>query len=91
MPRRRKLTNAAVRKIFKSDETAKALGAHHGVSQNMIYLIRSGRAHQKLTNGLAAPTRKRGRGSSRVSDVQIDIKALANALVDRLIARLGKR
>lgn len=91
MARTRKFTNAAVRKIFKSDETAKALGARHGVSQNMIYLIRSRRAHQEITNGLAAPLRTRGRGRRRATDVEIDIKALANALADRLIARLGKR
>ena len=61
MARRGKLKPAAVRNIFKSAETAKALGARYGVSQNMIYLIRSGRAHHKLTNGLAAPTRTRDR------------------------------
>jgi len=84
MPRKRKLTPAAVRRIFKSNETAKTLGTRYGVSQNMIYLVRSGRAHKKLTKALAGSKRSRG------SDLKIDINALADALLDRIIARLRK-
>ena len=92
MPRRRKLTNAAVRNIFTSQETAKALGARYGVSINMIYLIRSGRAHGKITAGLPAPKRTRGRRAAVVRDVKIDVKALADALIERLATRLmGRR
>jgi len=80
-----------VRKIFTSKETAKALSTHHGVSVNMVYLIRSGRAHGKLTEGLPAPRRTRGRRATYARDVKIDIKALANAVVDGLVARLAGR
>jgi hypothetical protein len=91
MPRKRKLTPAAVRRIFKSNETAKALGTRYGVSQNMIYLIRSGRAHQGLTKGLPARDRQRRGRPATAANVNIDIKALADALLDRLIARLRSR
>ena len=97
MARLRKLTPASIRDIFKSDETAKALGARYGVSQHMIYLIRSGRAHRNLTHRM--PVQKRGRGrpasakSGKVSAglgaiEQINVKALADALLDRFMARL---
>jgi hypothetical protein len=92
MPRRRKLTDAAVRKIYTSPDTAKALSARHGVSVNMVYLIRSGRAHGRLTDGLAAPRRAQGRRASSARDVKINVKALADALLERLAARLvGRR
>ena len=91
MPRKRKLTQAAVRSIFNSNETAKTLGARYGVSQNMIYLIRSGRAHQRLTNGLPARKRQRPGRLSSAANMKIDINALADALLDRIIARLRKR
>ena len=98
MARLRKLTPAAIRDIFKSGETAKALGTRYGVSQHMIYLIRSGRAHRKLTQRM--PVRKRGRGrpasgktaraasAARGVAAQININALADALLDRFMARL---
>ncbi len=91
MARKGKLGSAAVRKIFKSVETAKALGSRYGVSQNMIYLIRSGRAHQKVTGGLAAPKRTRGRRSAQAPDARIDINKLADALLNRIVARLRGR
>ena len=91
MARKGKLGSAAVRKIFKSVETAKALGSRYGVSQNMIYLIRAGRAHQKVTSGLAAPKRTRGRRSAATPDARIDIDKLADALLARIIARLRGR
>ena len=92
MARTRKLTPAAVRKIFSSSETAKALSDRYGVSQNMIYLIRSGRAHKALTKGLATPKRSRGgRPKSSVIGTKGAIDALADALLDRLIARFRGR
>jgi hypothetical protein len=91
MARKRKLTPATVRKIFKSADTGKALAAQFGVSQHMIYLIRSGRAHQKTTTGLDTPKRSRGRKASRVPSSNIDMNALADALLDRFMARfLGR-
>jgi hypothetical protein len=91
MARKRKLTPATVRKIFKSAETGKALSAQFGVSQHMIYLIRSGRAHQKTTSGLEASKRARGRKASRTPTAKIDVNALADALLDRIMARFFGR
>jgi hypothetical protein len=91
MPGRGKLSPAAVHKIFKSTDTAKVLGARHGVSQQMVYLIKSGRVHKKLTSGLTAPPRTRGRRTARKPDVRSDINALADALLKRIIARLKRR
>jgi hypothetical protein len=92
MPRKRKLTPVAVRKIFASSETAKSLGERYGVSQNMIYLIRSRRSHKALTKGLVAPKRSPGgRPKSSVVGTKGAIDALADALLDRLIARFRGR
>ena len=92
MPRKRKLTPAAVRKIYQSDETAKVLGSRHGVSQNMVYLIRSGRAHQRTTKGLVAANPPRGRRPAfSAASAKIDIDALADALIKRIVARLRAR
>jgi len=98
MARLRKLTPAAIRDIFKSGETAKALGVRYGVSQHMIYLIRSGRAHRSLTNRMPVQKRGRGRPASakkgraasvgRAELAGINVKALADALLDRFMARL---
>ncbi len=86
MARRGKLTPSAVRKIFKSEATAAALSSQYGVSQNMIYLIRSGRAHQRITGTLTPAKTRLSRQAARGS--RIDINALADALLDRLVKRL---
>lgn len=85
MDRRRKITNSQIRKIFRSPETAKALGRRFGISEQMIYLIRSRRVHHGITRGL-----KRGTTSRSVSP-KIDTVALADAIIDRLIKRLRLR
>jgi len=54
-------------------------------------MVRQGRRHQKITAGLAAPKRTRGRKASRAPEVKIDINALADALLGRLIARLRRK
>ena len=90
MPRKRKLTPAAVRRIFKSAGSAKALAERYGVSTNLVHMIRQGRRHEKITAGLAAPKRVGGRKASRPAEVKIDIRALADALLERLIARLRR-
>ena len=43
MPRRQKLSDDAVRKIYTSKDSAKELSTQYGVSVNTVYLIRQGR------------------------------------------------
>jgi hypothetical protein len=90
MPRRRKLTPAAVRNIYKSTETAKTQAERFGVSANLVYMIRQGRRHQGLTKGIAAPVRKRGRRSANPGG-GMDLNVLADRIIDRLVARLKAR
>lgn len=54
---------------------------------------KDGRNLKKIlpTKGLAAPRRTRGRRSSSTGDVKIDINALADELLDRLMARIRLR
>lgn len=85
MDRRRKISDSQIRTIFKSPETAKALGRRFGVSEQMVYLIRSRRVHNQVTKGL-----KRGTAVRPVS-TKIDTVALADAIIDRLIRRLRAR
>jgi hypothetical protein len=80
--RRRKISDSQIRAIFKSPETAKALGRRFGVSEQMVYLIRSRRVHDQITKGL-----KRGMPIRPVS-ARIDTVALADAIIDRLLRRL---
>jgi hypothetical protein len=80
--RRRKISDSQIRAIFKSPETAKALGRRFGVSEQMVYLIRSRRVHDQITKGL-----KRGMPMRPVS-TKIDTVALADAIIDRLLRRL---
>ena len=82
MDRRRKISDSQIRTIFKSPEPAKALGRRFGVSEQMVYLIRSRRVHSRLTKGL-----KRGT-AIRTASAKIDTVALADAIIDRLIRRL---
>jgi len=84
----RKLTPAAVRKIFRSTGPAKDDASRYDVSLNLVYLIRQGKVHKPITEKLAAPVRSRGRGPSKASTARIDVKALANAIVEGLTARL---
>jgi hypothetical protein len=88
MPRKRKLTPAAVRKIFKSREIAAAIAPQYGVSAGMIHMIRQGRRYHEITEGLIAPKKPRGRHKSLTANPKFDIDALAGAIVDRLIARI---
>ncbi len=85
MDHRRKISDSQIRAIFKSPETAKALGRRFGVSEQMIYLIRSRRVHDRITKGL-----KRGTAARPVS-TRIDTAALADAIIDRLVRRLRLR
>jgi hypothetical protein len=91
MPRKRKLTPAAVRKIFKSPETAAAMAPQYGVSTGMIHMIRQGRRYHEITEGIIAPKRARGHQKFPTANPKFDIDALADAIVDRLIARLQGR
>jgi len=85
MDHRRKISDSQIRAIFGSPETAKVLGSRFGVSEQMIYLIRSRRVHRDLTKGLV-----RGRPARQASP-KIDAAALADAIIDRLIKRLRLR
>ena len=85
MDHRRKISDSQIRAIFKSPETAKALGRRFGVSEQMIYLIRSRRVHDRITKGL-----KRGT-APRPASTKIDTAALADAIIDRLVKRLRLR
>jgi hypothetical protein len=91
MPRKRKLTPTAVRKIFKSREIAAAIAPQYGVSAGMIHMIRQGRRYHEITEGIIAPKRARGRQKSLTVNPKVDIDALADAVLDRLIARLRGR
>ena len=87
MARARKLNSSKIRKIFQSPETAKALSRRFGVSTQMIYLIRSGGYYGDITKGLKRAG-KVGRDALHAVQPRIDINALADAVLDRLIKRL---
>jgi hypothetical protein len=87
MARKRKLTSPQIRRIFQSPKTAKALSLQFAISPQMIYLIRSGRYYGGITRGLKRAT-KDARGVQRSLGSRIDLNALADAIIDRLIKRL---
>ena len=91
MPRKQKLSNAAVRRIYTSKNSAKELSTQYGVSVNTVYLIRQGRRRQDVTG--ASPARRVGarrRQMRRPAERPVDINALADAVIDRLLKRLKK-
>lgn len=88
MARGYKLRPSTVRKIFSSTEPAPAMAKRFGVSTNLIYLIRQGRVHKKVTKGLAPAVRSKGTKSATPA---IDLDALADAVIDRLVSRLGAK
>jgi hypothetical protein len=90
MPRKQKLSAAAVRKIYTSKESAQSLSARYGVSPNAVYLIRQGRRRQDITRLLTKGTVTRKRRTTRRAAKPIDMRVLADAVLDRLIARLRK-
>jgi hypothetical protein len=90
MPRKHKLSAAAVRKIYTSKESAQSLSARYGVSPNSVYLIRQGRRRQDVTRSLTKGTVTRKRRAPRRTVEPTDMKALADAVLDRLIARLKR-
>jgi hypothetical protein len=87
MARKRKLNSAQIREIFRSREPAKALSQQFGVSQQMIYLIRSGRYYADITGG-PKRARKASRSALLSAQPSVDVNALADAVIDRLIKRL---
>ena len=91
MARPGKLTPAAVRAIFKSTESAPKVAGRFGVSTNLVYLIRQRKIHKKVTATLASPSRANGRSRRVPSASGVDVKSLADAIIDRLIARLSSR
>jgi hypothetical protein len=82
MDRRRKVSDSDIRQIFRSAEPAPVLSKQFGISEQMVYLIRSGRAHSRITQGLHKPT------ATRAAADKVVIIAIADAIIDRLIARL---
>jgi hypothetical protein len=87
MARKRKLNSAQIREIFRSREPTKALSQQFGVSQQMIYLIRSGRYYPDITGG-PKRARKASRSALLSAQPSVDVNALADAVIDRLIKRL---
>ena len=90
MPRRQKLSDDAVRKIYTSKNSAKELSAQYGVSVNTVYLIRQGRRRQDVTGASPARGVKQRRQVRRPAERPVDINALADAVIDRLLKRLKK-
>lgn len=82
MDKRRKISDPDIRQIFKSSEPAPVLGKRFGISEQMIYLIRSGRVHARITQGIQKAPARQAAASN------VDTIALADAIIDRLIARL---
>jgi hypothetical protein len=62
----RKLSAAQVRSIFKSRESSAAVARQFKISQPLVYLIRSRRIHQHLTERLQEPTRSTRGSKSKV-------------------------
>jgi hypothetical protein len=87
MARQKKLSPQAVRTIFKSKERAADIAKQFKVSQNLVYLIRARRIHSRVTNRLKEPERPR-RGRPSGQNARIDVKQLANAIVQQLVRRL---
>jgi hypothetical protein len=91
LARRRKLTPKAVRAIFKSLESAPQAARQFKVSTQLVYLIRAKRIHKAVTARLKAPMRvARGQKIPRPA-FKIDIRALADAIVESLAKRLRAR
>jgi transposase-like protein len=88
MARARKLTPAAVRAIFKSTESAPKVASRFGVSTNLVYLIRQEKVQKKVTAKLATPSRANSRSRRVPSVPNIDVRSLADAIIDRFMARL---
>jgi hypothetical protein len=88
MARPKKLTPAAVKSIFKSSDPAAKVGARFGVSTNLVYLIRSGRIHKKITSTMSAPAKAPAKQRAATIAAGINMNALADAIIDRLMARL---
>ena len=91
MARARKLKPAAVRAIFKSTEPATKVGPKFGVSTNLIYLIRAGRIHKQITAKMSPPVKARGRQRGAAAPANLDMTALADAIIDRLLARFSSK
>jgi hypothetical protein len=91
----RKLSAAQVRSIFKSRESAAAVARQFKISQPLVYLIRSRRIHQHLTERLQEPTRStRGskpkvKGNTPAFSGQAS-NQLAQAIVERFFSRLQR-
>ena len=88
MPRKSKLSAAIVRKIYTSKEGVKDLAERYGVTPNYIYAIRQGRSRKDVTGAPIATKVRRGRKAIPASEGGMDINALADALIDRIVARL---
>lgn len=90
MPRKSKLSPAAVSRICASKESAKDLAARYGVTASYVYSIRRGRGRKDVAGAPPAAKVRRGQKPIRARNGEMDINALADALVDRLIARLKR-
>jgi hypothetical protein len=88
MDRRRKVSDQAIRQIFVSKEPASVLGRRFHISEQMVYLIRSRRAHAAITHALHRNTA----GAKKPPVLtKADVAALADAIIERLVKRLAGR
>jgi hypothetical protein len=88
MARARKLTPAAVRAIFKSTESAPKVASRFDVSANLVYPIRQGKIHKKIIAKLVSPSRTKRRPRPAPSVANLNMKAVADAIIDGFIAQL---
>ena len=88
MARARKLTPTAVRAIFQSTDSGPKVAARFHVSTNLVYLIRQGKIHRKITASLDPSPRVSGRMRGADHLDSIDKNILADAIIDRFLARL---
>ena len=65
------------------------MAKQHGISQQMVYLIKSGKVHERFTKNLKRGI-KIGPAAGKPA-MAIDLDALADAIIDRLIKRLRSR
>lgn len=91
MPRKSKLSPAAVRRICASKESVKDLVARYGVTASYIYAIRRGHGRKGVAGTPTAAKGRREQKPTRARSEELDINALADALIDRVIARLKRK
>ena len=95
MARPRKLSQTAVRAIFRSTDTAAEIAPRYRVSTALVSQIRQRRRYEDVTRSLKAPKGIPGRGRRRYEESRrrpqrdtIELNWLVDAVVDQLMRRL---